>query len=71
VTISRSEEIYRQWYRTGYHRPQDDVLQLMDWQAAADFNRFFYALVDRVANQPEVPAWVDGSELRPAAGNAF
>jgi hypothetical protein len=68
---SRSEEIYRQWYRTGYHRPQDDVLQLMDWQAAADFNRFFYALVDRVANQPEVPAWVDGSELRPAAGNAF
>jgi hypothetical protein len=68
---SRSEEIYRQWYRSGYHRPQDDVAQIMDWRAAADFNRFFYALVDRVANQSEAPAWQDGSKLRPASGNAF
>jgi len=66
---SRSEEIYRQWYRTGYHRPQDDVAQLMDWQAAADFNGFFYALVDRVANQSEAPAWQAGSKLRQSAGN--
>jgi len=65
---SDSEEIYREWYRTGYHRPQDDLVQLMDWQAAADFNRFFYALVDRVANQPEAPAWEEGSELSPAGG---
>lgn len=63
---SRSEEIYRQWYRTGYHRPQDDVTQLIDWQAAADFNQFFYALVDRVANKPEAPAWMEDSEFRPA-----
>ena len=49
---SRSEQIYRQWYRTGYHKPQDDLNQPMDWKAAADFNRFFYALVERVANQP-------------------
>ena len=62
---SRSEEIYRQWYRTGYHRPQDDIAQLMDWQAAADFNQFFYALVARVANQEDVPAWREGSKLRP------
>lgn len=62
---SRSEEFYRQWYRTGYHKPQDDVAQLMDWQAAADFNNFFYALVSRVANQKEAPAWREGSELRP------
>jgi Zn-dependent M28 family amino/carboxypeptidase len=47
---SESERIYRHWYRTGYHRPQDDIHQPIDWTAAADFNRFFYALVERVAN---------------------
>jgi hypothetical protein len=62
---SRSEKIYRQWYQTGYHRPQDDIDQLIDWQAAADFNNFFYALVARVANQEGAPAWLEGSELRP------
>jgi hypothetical protein len=62
---SRSEQIYRQWYRTGYHKPQDDLKQLMDFKAAADFNRFFYALVDRVANEPRAPSWVPGSRLEP------
>lgn len=62
---SPSEAIYRQWYRTGYHRPQDDPAQMMDWQAAADFNQFFYALVDKVANAAEAPAWHAGSPLRP------
>ncbi|HZU51820.1 MAG TPA: M28 family peptidase [Sphingomicrobium sp.] len=31
---SASERIYRQWYRTGYHKPQDDLQQPMDWRAA-------------------------------------
>lgn len=61
----RSEQIYRQWYRTGYHKPQDDLKQLMDFKAAADFNRFFYALVERVADDPNRPAWKSGSPLRP------
>jgi hypothetical protein len=62
---SRSEQIYRQWCRTGYHRPQDDLNQLMDFKAAADFNRFFYKLVERVANNPIRPAWLPGSKLKP------
>jgi Zn-dependent M28 family amino/carboxypeptidase len=62
---SRSERIYRQWYRTGYHKPQDDVKQLMDFRAAGDFNRFFYGLVERVANEPRPPAWMPESKLRP------
>lgn len=62
---SRSEEIYRQWYRTGYHKPQDDLKQPMDFKAAANFNRFFYQLVDRVADQWSPPAWKPGSKLRP------
>ena len=62
---SRSEQIYRQWYRTGYHKPQDDLKQPMDWKAAADFNRFFYELVGRVADQDAAPSWKPGSSLRP------
>jgi hypothetical protein len=62
---TRSEQIYRRWYRTGYHKPQDDLKQLMDWKAAADFNRFFYKLVERIADQPAAPAWKPGSTLRP------
>ena len=62
---SRSERIYRQWYRTGYHKPQDDLKQLMDFKAAGDFNRFFYGLVERVANEPRPPAWMPESKLRP------
>jgi hypothetical protein len=60
---SQSEKIYRQWYRTGYHKPQDDLRQPMDWRAAADFNRFFYGLVDRVADQPSPPAWKPTSKF--------
>lgn len=63
---SPSERIYRQWYRTGYHKPQDDVAQAMDWKAAADFNRFFYQLVERVADQDRTPAWKSSSRLRPS-----
>ena len=59
---SKSEQVYRQWYRTGYHKPQDDLKQPMDFKAAADFNRFFYALVGRVADQPAKPAWKPGAQ---------
>jgi hypothetical protein len=61
-----SEQVYRHWYQTGYHRPQDDLAQPIDWKAAAGFNAFFYALVDRVASQDRAPAWKAGSALRPA-----
>lgn len=60
---SESERIYRQWYRTGYHKPQDDLDQPIDWQAATDFNRFFTTLVARVADQPAAPSWKPASSL--------
>jgi len=62
---SESERIYRQWYREGYHTPQDDLSQKIDWTAAAKFNQFFYDLVDRVANSTARPAWKPDSKLRP------
>ena len=61
---TESERIYRQWYREGYHTPKDDLRQRIDWKAAADFNRFYYALVERVAGQDAAPAWKPGSTLR-------
>jgi Zn-dependent M28 family amino/carboxypeptidase len=62
---SESERIYRRWYREGYHTPQDDPNQQIDWKAAGDFNRFFYQLVERVADQDSAPAWKPTSKLKP------
>ncbi len=62
---TESERIYRRWYNNGYHRPQDDLKQAIDWKAAGDFNRFFYALVAKVADKDEAPSWKAGSSLMP------
>jgi Zn-dependent M28 family amino/carboxypeptidase len=67
---SESERIYRHWYRTGYHTPKDDLNQPIDWHGATDFNRFFYALVAKVANDPMPPRWKAGSKLRAELGSA-
>lgn len=58
---STSEKIYRAWYETRYHRPQDDLAQPIDWTAAGRFNRFFYDLTQKVADAPARPAWTPGS----------
>gem|GEM_PF-5653290 len=50
------ERINRRWYRTGYHKPQDDLARPIDWQAAADFNRFFCSR--RSGRRPAGPAGV-------------
>jgi Zn-dependent M28 family amino/carboxypeptidase len=62
---SEAERRYREWYRTRYHRPQDDLAQPVDFQAAGDFNRFFYKLAETVADAPERPAWTPGSRFAP------
>lgn len=62
---TEAEARYREWYRTRYHRPQDDIGQPMDFEAAGAFNRFFYALVETVADAPERPAWKPGSAYAP------
>ncbi len=49
------EKRYRQWYQTQYHRPQDDLMQPIDFDAAAKFDGFFYRFVEAVANDPERP----------------
>ncbi|MBC7504337.1 MAG: M28 family peptidase, partial [Sandarakinorhabdus sp.] len=52
---SKAEAKFRNWYRTRYHKPQDDIGQPIDFKAAADFNRFFYALTEDIANADERP----------------
>ncbi|GGG91162.1 M28 family peptidase [Silvibacterium dinghuense] len=51
-----AETRYREWYRVRYHRPQDDLTQPVDFDAAAKFDHFFYKLVEAVADDPKRPA---------------
>jgi len=62
-----AERRYREWYTVRYHRPQDDLTQPVDFDAAATFDRFFYALAKTVANAPERPAFKAGSPFAPKA----
>ena len=56
---------YRDWYLRRYHHPADDLSTPLDWQAATDFNRFFYTLTRSVADGADAPAWHPGG--RPGA----
>lgn len=62
---TEAERRYREWYAVRYHRPQDDTSQPMDFQAAGDFNRFFYTLAETVADAPSRPTWTAGSRFAP------
>lgn len=62
---TEAEARYRQWYQVRYHRPQDDLTQPMDWEAARTFNSFFYGLTDAVADAETRPAWSPTSPLKP------
>jgi hypothetical protein len=63
-----AERRYREWYNVRYHRPQDDLTQPMDFDAAAKFDTFFYKLTEAVANAEVRPAFKAGSGF--AAGSS-
>ncbi len=50
-----AEARYRDWYQVRYHRPQDDLMQPVDFKAAGQFDTFFYRLVEAIANAPTRP----------------
>jgi Zn-dependent M28 family amino/carboxypeptidase len=62
---TEAEARYREWYQVRYHRPQDDLTQPMDFDAATKFNSFFYALAQAVADAPARPAWNPASFYAP------
>lgn len=60
-----AESRYREWYHTRYHRPQDDLTQPVDFDAAAKFDQFFYKLTEAVANEEQRPRIYAGSQFAP------
>ncbi len=62
---TESERRYREWYKVRYHRPQDDMTQPLDWDAARDMNTYFYRLVEDIANDPVRPSFIPGSRWAP------
>jgi Zn-dependent M28 family amino/carboxypeptidase len=58
---SKDEQTRRAWVRDVYHKPNDDVKQPIDADAAAKFDRVILDLLQRVANDPARPTWKDDS----------
>jgi Zn-dependent M28 family amino/carboxypeptidase len=58
---SPEEKIRRDWVRDVYHKPNDDLKQTVDREAAATFNRVILGLLQRVANDPARPSWNETS----------
>jgi Zn-dependent M28 family amino/carboxypeptidase len=54
---SPEERIRRDWVRDVYHKPNDDLKQPVDVDAAATFDRVIFGLLQRVANDPARPHW--------------
>ena len=58
---SNDEKSRRGWVRDVYHKPNDDLKQPVDLEAAAKFNRVILNLLQRVANDSARPRWKDES----------
>ena len=63
---TESERIYRDWYARRYHKPQDDLLTPINWDAAVKFNDFYRALALSIANNPKPDQqWLPNSAYAP------
>jgi hypothetical protein len=58
---SPDEKTRRAWVRDVYHKPNDDLKQPVDTDAAAKFDRVILDLLQRVADDPARPTWKDDS----------
>jgi Zn-dependent M28 family amino/carboxypeptidase len=61
---SAEEKTRREWVRDVYHKPNDDLKQTIDIDAAARFNRVILGLLQRVASDAARPRWNDASFFR-------
>jgi len=61
---SPQEKIRRDWVRDRYHKPSDDLSQPVDTAAAAKFDRIILGLIERIADAPARPHWLDDSFFR-------
>ena len=58
---SPDETTRRNWVRDVYHKPNDDLKQPVDKEAAAKFDHVIATLLERVANDPARPEWYKDS----------
>ncbi|MBM3814852.1 MAG: hypothetical protein FJW20_24775 [Acidimicrobiia bacterium] len=58
------KKLHKDWARTRYHAPSDDLNQPVDLEAAAAFNRMIQELALEIANAPQTPCWNDHSFFR-------
>ncbi len=61
---SPEETIRKNWVRDVYHKPNDDLNQPVDKNAAALFDRVIMTLLQDVANAPKRPTWNADSFFR-------
>jgi len=61
---SEEERLQKEWIKTRYHAPSDDIRQPVDLEAAAAFTRLAGELALEVANLPQRPRWNDRSFFR-------
>lgn len=54
------EKIFREFMKTHYHRPSDDLKLPIDWASAALFADLNARLAERVANDDLAPRWNEG-----------
>jgi hypothetical protein len=54
---SAEDRMMKDWLHDRYHAPSDDPAQPVAKAAAARFNRYIQALIERVANGDERPHW--------------
>ncbi len=55
------DRLMREFRRTAYHQPGDDLGQPFNWRAAQRFTQLHRELVMGLAAQPEPPRWRPGS----------
>jgi hypothetical protein len=65
---SAEEAVQKEWIRTRYHAPSDDLTQPVDKEAAALFTRIVADLAIEVAAGEERPRWNESSFFRRFAG---
>jgi hypothetical protein len=61
---------YRNWLRTRYHSPKDDLQQPIDWSAALLLTEFDYRLGLAAANRDARPRWKPGDFFGETFGRA-
>jgi Zn-dependent M28 family amino/carboxypeptidase len=61
---SQEEKTQMEWLANRYHAPSDDVNQPVDLAAASKFNGIMRAFLEKVANDPQRPAWNASSSFK-------